>query len=601
MKAYIGMLVKSVLKIEMLTSEIRVHSIRFAMDRARSRKESEMMLRDKLQNLEEEVGRCPTESNINEYKEVKTRLEQEEENRGKMAMLRSGARWLELGEKPTKYFFRINTKRSKEKDINVLQTDDGEYVTGNKDILEYCRSHYARMYTSQAYNVRGGSRVISYLQEGSCPKLDQVDRERCEGAITKEECEQALKAMMNNKAASVSGFTKEFFCLFWDELGSMVVDYINEARRDGIFFATQRRGVLTILPKKGDQKLIRNKRAICLLDVIYKIVAKVLANRMMAVLHMLVAPDQTGSIRGRYIGANLRTIADVIYYCNSEKLEGILMALDFKNAFNTVEHEFVYEVLRTFNFGDNFISWVQLLHNGMELCIINNGHTSKWFKPSRGLQQGCPASAPLFALVVEILAIKMRESTSVRGIDVDGITFKVSQYCDDTTLFVKDTASAENAINTVRDFGHRSGLKLNLDKCDFMWLGTKKQSKQVVCGREPVDKIKILGVWFSAIGNCDDRNTEAVVTKIRNTIAQWEQRDLTLKGKITVVKSLLASQLVYLIACQRIDEKSLTVIQSNIMKFVWRGRPPKVAKRTLIMPIDSGGLNLPEVMTIRVE
>ena len=96
----------------------------------------------------------------------------------------------------------------------------------------------------------------------------------------------------------------------------MVVDYINEARRDGIFFATQRRGVLTILPIKGDQKLIRYKRAICLLDVIYKIVAKVLANRMMAVLHMHVAPDQTGSIRGRYIGANLRTIADVIYYCN---------------------------------------------------------------------------------------------------------------------------------------------------------------------------------------------------------------------------------------------------------------------------------------------
>ena len=75
--------------------------------------------------------------------------------------------------------------------------------------------------------------------------------------------------------------------------------------------------------------------------------------------------------------------------------------------------------------------------------------------------------------MVEILAIKMRESTSVRGIDVDGITFKVSQYCDDTTLFVKDTASAENAINTVRDFGHRSGLKLNLDKCDFMWLGQR--------------------------------------------------------------------------------------------------------------------------------
>ena len=70
------------------------------------------------------------------------------------------------------------------------------------------------------------------------------------------------------------------------------------------------------------------------------------------------------------------------------------------------------------------------------------------------------------------------------------------------------------------------------------------------------------------------------------------ERDLTLKVKITVVKSVLASQLVYLIASQRFDEKSLTAIQSHIMKFVWRGRLPKVAKRTIIMPIDGGGLNL---------
>ena len=120
----------------------------------------------------------------------------------------------------------------------------------------------------------------------------------------------------------------------------------------------------------------------------------------------------------------------------------------------------------------------------------------------------------------------------------------------------------------------------------------------MVCGREPVDNIKILGAWFSAIGNCDDRNTEAVVTKIGKTVVQWERRDLTLKGKITVVKFLLASQLIYLIASQRIYEKSLTAIQSHIMKVVWRGRPPKVAKRTITMPIDSGGLKLQEVETI---
>ena len=498
------------IKIEMLSSEIRVHSIRIQAKRTRKRKESEQILRDKLDLLEKEVGRNPNEAIIKEYEEVKTKLNNEEEKRGKVAMLHSGARWLELGEKPTKYFFRVNENRKKEKDIHVLQRSDGEYVTGNNDILKYCREHYEKLYTSQAYGSQRGSQVTSFLQPGACPKLSEVDKGRCEGAISREECEQAFKAMMNNKAASVSGLTKEFFIFFWSELGDMVVEYVNKARQDGVFFVTQRRGVITVLPKKGEQKLIKNKRAICLLDVIYKIVAEVIANRLMSAIHVLVAPDQTGSIRGRYIGTNLRTIADVIHYCNSDELEGIIMALDFKNAFNTVELKFVYDVLRECNFGDNFISWVQLLHSETELCIINNGYTSKWFKPSRGFQQGCPASAPLFALVVEILAIKIRETIAVQGIEVTGITFKVSQYCDDTTLFVKDSESAEHALDLVREFGHISGLQLNIDKCDVMWLGAKKESKQFVCGLKPADRLKILGVWFSATQNCDHLNIGAV-------------------------------------------------------------------------------------------
>ena len=77
----------------------------------------------------------------------------------------------------------------------------------------------------------------------------------------------------------------------------------------------------------------------------------------------------------------------------------------------------------------------------------------------------------------------------------------------------------------------------------------------------------------------------------------WEQRDLTLKGKITVAKTLLASQFVYLMAADRIEGKLLADIQSHIMKFVWRGRPPKVAKRTMVLAIEKGGLNLTDVIT----
>ena len=158
-------------------------------------------------------------------------------------------------------------------------------------------------------------------------------------------------------------------------------------------------------------------------------------------------------------------MADAIAYCGMDRLDGIIMALDFENAFHKAEHQFVYRVLRKFNFGDDFIDWVKLLYNGTELAMINNGLTSDWFTPMRGLQQGCALSGSLFAVIVESLAIRFRTESDVHDASVAGTELKISQYIDDTTIFVQDEKSACNAINIVHDFGNISGLKVNIDKC----------------------------------------------------------------------------------------------------------------------------------------
>jgi len=224
-----------------------------------------------------------------------------------------------------------------------------------------------------------------------CPELSEEERAICDGAITIDECKLALDGMMNNKSPSVSGFSKEFYKLFWNELGGLVVGYINDAKTNN-FFVTQRRDVLVLIPRKGDPKLIRNKRPICLLDIVYKIAAKALTNRLSKVINKLISRDQTGSIKGRYIGENLRIIADTIEYCDIDNLEGMLLALDFKNAYNTVEHRYLHAVLRRFKFGEDFIDWIKLFHRDTEIAVSNNGFISPWFKPTRGLQQGCPIS-----------------------------------------------------------------------------------------------------------------------------------------------------------------------------------------------------------------
>ena len=75
-----------------------------------------------------------------------------------------------------------------------------------------------------------------------------------------------------------------------------------------------------------------------------------MASRLSTILGKLVHQDQTGFIKGRYIGENLRLVSDVIAYCDQKKLEGILLTVDFKNAFDTLERDFISYALNAFNF-----------------------------------------------------------------------------------------------------------------------------------------------------------------------------------------------------------------------------------------------------------
>ena len=90
--------------------------------------------------------------------------------------------------------------------------------------------------------------------------------------------------------------------------------------------------------------------------MLYKLIAKVIANRLQNVIGKLVNKDQTGFMKGRYIGENIRLISDIIEYCKMDSKDGILLAVDYRNAFDSVDHNFIWYTLESFNFGAELIS-----------------------------------------------------------------------------------------------------------------------------------------------------------------------------------------------------------------------------------------------------
>ena len=167
------------------------------------------------------------------------------------------------------------------------------------------------------------------------------------------------------------------------------------------------------------------------------------------------------------------------------------------------------------------------------------------FYTCRGIQQGCPISALLFLLVVETLANKMRMEHNIPGIKINAKEIKITQLADDTTLFLLNDNALSNAFNMLDKFYSCSGLKLNKSKTEIFYLGNTNQ-RPAIKNLNITKTFKALGIHFS-------KNTEDMISlnideryhKFKNVLNIWKQRDLSLKGKITILKSLALPQLTY--------------------------------------------------------
>ena len=198
------------------------------------------------------------------------------------------------------------------------------------------------------------------------------------------------------------------------------------------------------------------------------------------------------------MGTNKRLVSDIIDYFDMMNESGFLLMLDFKKAFDSIEWNFPLRSLQYFNFGPTFIKWVETIYWKPEACIRNNGHISDTFKISRGIRQGCPVSALLFVICVEVLGIKVRSSQSLAGFNFGypQKPIKISQYADDGIMFLNNRNEVCSELNLLTKFGEISGLKLNMEKREGFWLGRDKilQENCNLFGIKWPKQIRCLGI-----------------------------------------------------------------------------------------------------------
>ena len=143
--------------------------------------------------------------------------------------------------------------------------------------------------------------------------------------------------MEYDKSPGLSGFSADFFKVFWRQIGHFVLRSVNYGYEKGELSITQRQGLITCFPKENKPKqFLKNWRPLTLLDIVYKIASGSIANRIKGVLDGIIEKDQTGFIKGRFIGESTQLIYDLMNHTEQNDIPGFLLLIDFKNVFDSL-------------------------------------------------------------------------------------------------------------------------------------------------------------------------------------------------------------------------------------------------------------------------
>lgn len=317
------------------------------------------------------------------------------------------------------------------------------------------------------------ARAREYIKGLIPNKVLEEDTRRLNSEISLGEINEAIQALGNGKAPGSDGLTTKFYkeCKEW--IGKDLLRVYQEAIAKGSLGKEINRGLIKLIPKKGDKTQIKNWRPITLLNVSYKIMGKVLAKRLEPILPKIISPTQTCFVKGRYILENILSCWEAMQWDKESNQKSSLLLLDFEKEYDRIEWSFVRIVMEGFGFPSHFCNMVKVLMNDANACGEVNDIKSDFFDLSRSIRQGCPLASILFVITTDALYYLMRDcrsSNKVQGLILpNGEDLSNIQFADDTTILTKlEHDNMDTLMAKLELFCKASDNKISLSKSTLL-------------------------------------------------------------------------------------------------------------------------------------
>jgi hypothetical protein len=565
-------------------------------------------LQEELNNLEEQIKQIQIQplalqdhtleaSLVARYEQTMTKLTDS-------YMQRAKKQWIKDGDRNTSFFHNAIAKRKRRNTIVSVKDENGvmQYMPDgiSNTFVNYFRSIFA------STNANSGRPFM-----GTQPPQDTHDYTY--SLPDNQEIFDTLKDMKRNASPGPDGFNVEFYIATWEWIGQDVVQLVRNFFQTGIMPAHINDTHIALIPKKLVPLVPADYRPISLCNVIYKIIAKCLANRLKPHLPDYVHHSQQAFIEGRRISNNIIIAQEIThsFALSSWKNQSFMLKIDLAKAFDRLEWNFIVAALNRKGLHGHFINLIHSCVSSPTFSIVINGQPFARFHGHRGIRQGCPLSPYLFVLAINDLSIALQEAMSDKRLA--GITLGPNCPPIHSLLFADDLLVCGEATvheatkmkNILQEFYRRSGQTPNWSKSGIIFskhvpLTTIHSIKQIF--HVPFIDNNFVHLGHPLILPGKDRASayNFVFDKFKSKLNTYKADKLSHAARLALIKSVFASIPVYYMSNILFSKKFIAKLIAIIRTFWWTGVREEASAKSLCLrawkdictPKKEGGLGI---------
>ncbi|CAN6584292.1 unnamed protein product [Malus baccata var. baccata] len=492
--------------------------------------------------------------------------------------VKSRVQWLNYGDKNTKFFHAQTMKRRSSNKIKGLEDAHGVWHSDPDGISKLAVDYFADIFKS--------SNPIQLEEITGCvqARISQEDNLMLTAPVSNIEIQVAAFQIPPTRAPGPDGFSGSFYQDHWEVVGNDVTKIIRAFWYSGKLLKKLNHTNLVLIPKVSCPKTLGQYRPIALCNVGYKILAKVITNRLKKVIPKVISENQSAFVAGKNIQDNILVVHEILHsltYQTGEDRSGMALKLDMAKAYDRVEWGFLLVMMAKLGFDPMFCKRIKECVSTPSYSILVNGTPTGHILPQRGLRQGDPLSPFLFLLCTEGFSALIRnrmEYGNIHGVRVNPNGTPISHlfFADDSVLFCEATVEdAKGVRDILNSYAAGLGQMINMNKSSiFYGAKVKKREKKLIEATLNIQSRMGFGKYLGLqadFGISKKAVFEDVRERLEVRMVGWAEQFLSQAGKEVLIKSVAMDMPNHAMSCFKLPIGVCKDIEKAIRSYWWRG------------------------------